>query len=79
MSTRGTNFLYQWISAICPRRSAQISSRVTVTPLGGEHEDLWGGLERRMSSPLNFDGTGGFEKGKTGSDENCRRGGSLGG
>lgn len=21
----------------------------------GEHEDLWGGLERRMSSPLNFE------------------------
>ncbi len=45
----------------------------------GEHEDLWGELEQSMSSPLNFDGVGGCEEGKTGSKENYRRDGRLGG
>lgn len=31
----------------------------------GEHEDLWGGMERSMSSSLNFGGAGGCEEGKT--------------
>lgn len=55
----------------------RIPDAKSIASVLGEHKDLWGGLERSMSSPLNFDGAGACEKGKTGSDENCRRGGSL--
>ncbi len=37
----------------------------------GEHEDLWGGMERSMSSSLNFGGASGREEGKT-NNENSR-------
>jgi hypothetical protein len=59
------------------RHSPIVASTTLFSPR--EHEDLWGGMERSMSSSLNFGGAGGCEEGKTEGSKEQREAARLGG
>jgi hypothetical protein len=66
----------------CPANQSAVIRRAVLEPLRpsvpleffhrlGEHEDLWGGIKRGMSSPLSLGGTCDCKEGKTSGQENC--------